>query len=290
MIPTNLSSTNSSYILFITIGFIIVCLILANLKKRNKTYNSDSKKHIKKIIKHQEKRIHDLEKKLNNNNIKTIEKLDNPHIPSVDVPANVSKKSVNNINEEPINDNSLDPNEGPVNMMKPSRPLISLSYPTHQPQVQLQQPLVDPVYTRDSQVLNNKLYPPIGRTERPQFDLLMNFIHQQPDLFGLQTRGPPDTYHPLGYLTPKNNTNATIDNTLILYGRSKYPNSDVGEFYVTSSNKISDIKVPILDTNSNIKRITDIPNDVKITGHMLNGDYNYTELPKADLGTSQPYI
>jgi hypothetical protein len=32
----------------------------------------------------------------------------------------------------------------------------------------------DPVYRRDTRVLNDKLYPPLGRTERPQFDLLMN--------------------------------------------------------------------------------------------------------------------
>jgi hypothetical protein len=145
----------------------------------------------------------------------------------------------------------------------------------------------DPVYIRDNQVLNDKLYPPLGRTERPQFDLLMNFINNQQGVFNMYTRGPPDTFRPVGYLTPKNGSQ-TIDSTLILYGRAKYPNSDLGEFYVTSSNKISDIKVPLLQNNSNVRKITDIPSDVNIGGNILAGEYNFTELPKADL--TYPYV
>jgi len=147
--------------------------------------------------------------------------------------------------------------------------------------------MTDPVYIRDNQVLNDKLYPPLGRTERPQFDLLMNFINSQSGIFNMYTRGPPDTFRVLGYLTPKDGVQ-TIDSTLILYGRAKFPNSDIGDFYATSSSKISDIKIPLTEYNCNIRRIWDIPLEVKIKGSMLPGVYEFTELPKPDL--THPYI
>lgn len=158
-------------------------------------------------------------------------------------------------------------------------PMFSQPQPT--------QPMTDPVYIRDNQVLNDKLYPPLGRTERPQFDLLMNFMNNQPGVFNMYTRGPPDTFRMLGYLTPLSG-NQTIDNTLILYGRAKWQNSDIGDFYATSSSKISDIKIPLSQYNCNIKRIWDIPEIVEISGSMLAGKYNFTELPKPDL--THPYI
>ena len=150
-----------------------------------------------------------------------------------------------------------------------------------------QQPNIDPVYIRDQMVLNDRLYPPLARTERPQFDLLMNYINSNSGIFNINTRGPPDTFRSIGYLTPINGVQ-TIDSTLILYGRAKYPNSDMGEFYVSSSNKMSDIKIPLTEYNSNIRKITDIPINIDIKGNILNGKYNFTELPKANL--DYPYI
>jgi len=149
------------------------------------------------------------------------------------------------------------------------------------------QPHIDPVHIRDQMVLNDRLYPPLGRTERPQFDLLMNYINSNSGIFNNYTRGRPDTFRSLGYLTPVDKIQ-TIDSTLILYGRSKYPNSDMGDFYISSSNKMSDIKVPLTEYNSNIRKITDIPLKIIITGNMLNGNYDFTELPKANL--DYPYI
>ena len=146
---------------------------------------------------------------------------------------------------------------------------------------------IDPVYIRDQMVLNDRLYPPLARTERPQFDLLMNYINSNSGIFNINTRGPPDTFRSVGYLTPVNKEQ-TIDSTLILYGRAKYPNSDMGEFYVSSSNKMSDIKIPLNEYNSNVRKITDIPPNINITGNILNGRYNFTELPKANL--DYPYI
>jgi hypothetical protein len=174
-----------------------------------------------------------------------------------------------------------------IEQQYPQQPQYPQQYPMQYPQQQPQQPMVDPVYIRDNQVLNDKLYPPLGRTERPQFDLLMNFINNQSGVFNMYTRGAPDTFRVLGYLTPKNGEQ-TIDSTLILYGRAKWQNSDIGDFYATSSSKISDIKIPLTQYNCNIRRIWDIPTEVEITGPMLGGKYDFTELPKPDL--THPYI
>ena len=172
----------------------------------------------------------------------------------------------------------------------PEQPPLQQQYsmiPPQQSTISGQQLITDPVYIRDNQVLNDKLYPPLGRTERPQFDLLMNFMNNQSGVFNMYTRGPPDTFRMLGYLIPVNKIE-TIDTTLILYGRSKWQNSDIGDFYATSSSKISDIKIPLTQYNCNIRRIWDIPEVVEIKGPMLAGKYDFVELPKPDL--THPYI
>lgn len=143
------------------------------------------------------------------------------------------------------------------------------------------------VDTRDRQVINDTLYPPISRTERPQYDILLNYMSKRPDLFNYPTRGSPDTYRQIGYLTTGPSKNP--DDILILYGREKYKGSDLGEFYITSANKFSGLKFMLNNTNSNVKRLYDIPQKINITGNILAGTYDYTELPKPDL-TSPPYI
>lgn len=151
-----------------------------------------------------------------------------------------------------------------------------------------QKPVIDTVYTRDKQVENETLYPPIARTERPQYDMLINYLLKRPDFY-VPTRGLPDTFRPLGYLTSSSSTSKNPDDIFVLYGREKYPKSDLGEFYITSTNKLSGLKVMLNNTNSNIKKIYDIPQQINITGNLLTGTYNYTELPKPDL-TAPPYI
>jgi hypothetical protein len=171
------------------------------------------------------------------------------------------------------------------NIKKNNQPIIRINKPMVSLDDQIMD--VDPVYIRDKKVLDDPLYPPLGRTDRPTFDLLMRHVNTQPDIFNNYTRGPPDTFRQLGYLTPKDKS-ANIDNILILFGRAKYPNSDIGEFYLTSSNKLSDIKIPVDQYTSNIKKITDVPCVVNIFGNLFKGTYDYMELPKADF--MYPYI
>jgi len=230
--------------------------------------NINEKKELKKLVHKYEKLLFIYKKKINN------EKKIDTFISNSN--SNSNKKNIINKNEsckcknEPLFVVNNIPNH-PINDIVTQK--NTKSY--------------DIVYDRDNNVLNNKLYPPLGRTERPQFDILMNYINTQPGMFNEFTRGTPDTFRPIGYLTLKTG-NQTIDNTLILYGRSKFPNSDIGEFYATSSSKISDIKIPLNQNNCNIKKISDIPMNVSITGNMLCGNYDFTELPKTEL--TYPYI
>jgi hypothetical protein len=270
---------NNNNLLVFLIVIVITTIIMYmnnNNQTRSKSYSKiKERKHIRKIIKRQENILLELKDKIDK---KINEKKNNNKIESMDGSIELSMKKAKKSPEKSIKKLSPKYEVKNDNILPPAA-----TYP----QFSMHDRRTDPVYIRDNQVLNDKLYPPLGRTERPQFDLLMNFINNQPGIFNMYTRGPPDTFRPIGYLTPKNGTQ-TIDSTLILYGRSKYPNSDLGEFYVTSSNKISDIKIPLNDNNSNVKKITDVPTDVNIKGNMLNGSYDFTELPKADL--TYPYI
>jgi hypothetical protein len=187
-----------------------------------------------------------------------------------------ARNTYDNVDDIQTNTNSETP-FGPIPPIAPNASIAAIAPIAYQ----------DPVYMRDTRVLNDKLYPPLGRTERPQFDLMMRYFNDPNGVFNAHTRGPPDTFRQIGYLTPTDGKQ-TIDTILILYARAKYPNSDVADFFVTSSNKISDLKIPITQNNSNIRRITDIPNNVIITGNILNGSYQYTELPKSDL--TYPYL
>ena len=287
-------------ILFVVIIIIFIC----NINKSNKYIN---KNDFKKIILKQDEILIKLNKKFNEKMMSDI-KSKSKQVEYMDKLSkstkkqnksskstkkqNKSSKSIKSINSN-LNKTNSNPNLNKTNsnqydnlMLLPPASSGAMSLPQYNSNNN-QTTMTDPVYIRDNQVLNDRLYPPLGRTERPQFDLLMNFINKQPGMFNMYTRGPPDTFRPIGYLTPKEG-NQNMDNTLMLFGRAKYPNSDIGEFYVTSTNKLSDMKVPLTNNNTNIKKITDVPDNVNIQGNLLSGEYNYTELPKADL--TYPYV
>ena len=280
---------NLDYTKFIFI--VLIILFIFNFNKKSSNEHLTYKKNYKilmKNIQNQESIIQKLDKinktnKTNKNETKQVyvtESLDGSK--ELTPPKKTNKKSNKQIKQSNSNISFL-PTQPTIPFLpnQPTQP--NIPFLPNQPN----QPMTDPVYIRDNQVLNDKLYPPLGRTERPQFDLLMNFMNNQPGVFNMYTRGPPDTFRMLGYLTPVHGAQ-TIDSTLILYGRAKWQNSDIGDFYATSSSKISDIKIPLTQYNCNIKRIWDIPEIVEISGSMLAGKYNFTELPKPDL--THPYI
>ena len=288
-----INSKSTNYVLYLLIGLIIIYLYINSSNIFYNHFNLSTKidhDYIKNIILKQDKIILDLEHKINSHDIinqisNILNKANNNKLQqNKSIEKKIEKsieKSIEKKLEKSIEksiEKSLEKSIEKSIEKKLEKKLEKSISPKR---------VTDPMYIRDNQVLNDKLYPPLGRTERPTADLLMKYMNNQSNIYNIQTRGPPDTFRPIGYLTRKDG-NQTIDSTLILFGRAKYSNSDIGEFYATSSNKNSDIKIPLGQTNCNIKKITDVPIDVSISGNLLSGDYNFTELPKPDI--QYPYI
>jgi hypothetical protein len=141
---------------------------------------------------------------------------------------------------------------------------------------------VDPVTLRDNAVMDDVLYPPLNRTDRPNIDMLVN----NPAIVGHPTRGSPDTYRPLALAKD------TISNeTYYLMGREKYRGSSQGEFYLVPTDKQNRLKIQLLDERGNqlIKDIYGIPDQVTIkTGIFKDKVIALEELKKTDF--IGPYV
>ena len=147
--------------------------------------------------------------------------------------------------------------------------------------------LRDQVSDRDRAVINDELYPPLGRTERPIFDQLINGMSN--GYFSYPTRGSPDTFRMVAYLV---NTSDKKD-MWKLFGRQKYPGSSIGDYYaIQMDDRRSDLKITIKDEMMPRDKIRDIyalPNEVVINSPLFNSSpYKIIELDKADL--TSPYL
>ena len=148
-------------------------------------------------------------------------------------------------------------------------------------------PLNDPVIERDRAVLDDQLYPPLGRTERPIFDQLVTGISS--GYFSYPTRGSPDTFRLIAYLV----NNSDKKDTWKLFGRQKYPGSSQGEYYaIQMDDRKSDMKITIKDEmmpKDKIRDIYGLPNEVTIISPLFNSNpYKVIELDKSDL--TSPYL
>jgi len=147
--------------------------------------------------------------------------------------------------------------------------------------------LRDQVSDRDRAVINDELYPPLGRTERPIFDQLINGMSN--GYFSYPTRGSPDTFRMVAYLV---NTSDKKD-MWKLFGRQKYPGSSIGDYYaIQMDDRRSDLKITIKDEmmpRDKIRDIYGLPNEVTINSPLFNpSPYKIIELDKADL--TSPYL
>lgn len=147
------------------------------------------------------------------------------------------------------------------------------------------QPIADPVDIRDRQVVNDELYPPISRTERPIFDALLSSYNQLGmqniiPVFNYPTRGNADTFSLMGLA--KSEKTGEIFN---LFGRQKYSGSSIGEFYLMSTNKNNQYKIPLCKYK--IKDYYNLPNKIifkKNEHNILSDDVlHIQEYKKADL-------
>jgi len=160
--------------------------------------------------------------------------------------------------------------------------------------------LRDQVTDRDRAVVNDELYPPLGRTERPIFDQLINGMSTGTGMlnhpltsfggvFSYPTRGSPDTFRLVAYLV---NTSDKKD-IWKLFGRQKYPGSSIGDYYaIQMDDRKSDLKITIKDEmmpKDKIRDIYGLPNEVTINSPLFNpSPYKIIELDKADL--TSPYL
>lgn len=133
---------------------------------------------------------------------------------------------------------------------------------------------------RDRQVLYDQLYPPLARTERPVADNILNTFKDY--RFNVSTRGyQQDTPRLLGHFYKDNNPREIYK----LYGWAKNPGNTLGYFYYTYANDNYNVKIPLDDKNSNLKRIDDLPLELKISKGPINGEFKLDELPKSDLSS-----
>ena len=159
---------------------------------------------------------------------------------------------------------------------------VEMSQVSHIPYFPQQSNVIDYVDNRDRNVVNDELYPPISRTERPVFDNLITSLSS--GAFAYPTRGFPDTYRPLGLAKSEKS-----QQMFLLMGRQKYPGSSIGEFYLMSTDKTNQIKIPL--DRHHIKDYYNIPDIIKFSDKdtiMGNDVLKIQEYKKSDLDS--PYI
>lgn len=196
----------------------------------------------------------------------------------------ISKKNIKNkiSNTENKIDNKTENNNQYVDQSINNQPIV-LSNPNWL----APPPPRDIVSDRDRAVISDPLYPPLGRTERPIFDSLVN--NQKFGLFNYPTRGSMDTFRLVGYLI---NSEDKKDYWK-LFGRQKYPGSSIGEYYVIPIDEHkSDMKITLKDDmmiKDKIRDIYALPSEVLINSPLFQkSSYKIIELDKADL--TSPYL
>lgn len=144
----------------------------------------------------------------------------------------------------------------------------------------------DLVTMRDRAVLNDPLYPPLNRTERPIFEEIVNNMN-----INIPTRGSEDTFRQIGFIVNTNKSEMDMgNNNWKLYGRQTYRGSSIGEFYVIPVNDFkADMKVYLKDNMMVGEKIRDIyalPSQVKFKSPFFTQDeYEIIELPKTDFNS-----
>jgi hypothetical protein len=84
---------------------------------------------------------------------------------------------------------------------------------------------VDPIKRRDTAVVEDPLYPPLGRMPRPVADQYLKF--KEDGILGVSTRGTADTFRLMAYMINSADRNEKWN----VYGRQKYRGSSQGDFY-----------------------------------------------------------
>lgn len=139
------------------------------------------------------------------------------------------------------------------------------------------------IRNRDNRVINDPLYPPINRMEKPLTNDYIKMYEQ--GVFGQTTNYNKDTYRLIAYLVNTNDKNDVWQ----LFGRQRQRGSSRGDFYVVSFNRSSNdnnIKLQIEDdmmtSKEKIRDIYALPKYVSFQSPLMASDsFELVELKNA---------
>ena len=138
----------------------------------------------------------------------------------------------------------------------------------------------DAAIARDRAVLSDQLYPPQDRMDRITYNELRKRVIAR-DMY-VATQDIGDTYRLLGYLTGE-----FQEPRWKLFGRQKDRNN--GEFYVVSTDKTVDLKLPLRGIKSipRLTRTDSLPDSITFQHAILGGSYTIVQLPQGDLSETE---
>ena len=147
---------------------------------------------------------------------------------------------------------------------------------------------VDPIATRDTAVLEDPLYPPLGRMPRPLADQYLQY--KQERMMTVSSKSTQDTFQLMAYLI------SSVDRSekWNVYGRQKYRGSSQGDFYAiqqcnsTSQCTKIDLTNDIIKNNQ-LRDFYNLPSSVMITSPLFStSSYDIVQL-KTTMDNSQYY-
>lgn len=145
-------------------------------------------------------------------------------------------------------------------------------------------------YNRDIRVLEDPLYPPLNRTDEPNFNAITTEV-KRGDIY-VPTNGiGTDSYRLVGYLSNHDSVKDAGGNNWKLFGRMK--DRYTGEYYISPVNNNIDLKIPLTNdivVGDRLRDLYTLPREMRFKSPMLNtGVYEYTEIPKTDF-TNARYL
>lgn len=145
-------------------------------------------------------------------------------------------------------------------------------------------------YERDIRVLDDPLYPPLNRTDEPNFKNVSLEV-KRGDIYVPTNGTSGDSYRLVGYLTNHESVKDAGGNNWKLFGRMK--DRYTGEYYISPVNNNIDLKIPLTNdiiVGDRLRDLYTLPREMRFKSPMLNtGVYEYTELPKTDF-TNARYL
>lgn len=145
-------------------------------------------------------------------------------------------------------------------------------------------------YERDIRVLEDPLYPPLNRTDEPNFNAMATEV-KSGDIYVPTNMKNQDSYRLIGYLINHESVKDAGGNNWKFFGRMK--DRYTGEYYISPTNNNIDLKIPLTNdivVGDRLRDLYTLPREMKFKSPMLNtGIYEYTEIPKTDF-TNTRYL